>query len=474
MKTTKYQNNLERSILVGLIVNDEVVSRIVTNLKSETKPFRSKWSDRIYGWCRDYFSKYGKAPRKHIQGLFESYAESSPDEDSVGLIEKLLSSLDDDYKTLSREINADFLVDQASRHFQKVQITNSLRKAETALGKDDLDEAAQLLASFTPVSFSSAATMKALTDLDRLREAFDSPDSEPLVRYPGALGQFFGAHLCRDAFISFLAPDKRGKSFFMLDLAWRAAIVDKRKVVYFSVGDLSEKQMWKRIGVRAARWPMRDGAYQWPCEVRIPKAIKKGRGKVSLKTISKEFSKPLSGARAEEAVKEAWAKTASSSSLLQFECHPNSTMSVADIDVRIEAFIREDWVPDVVVVDYADILAHEPGVSREDFRHKTNETWKALRRISQKYHILVVTATQSNALAYGGGLLSMKNFSEDKRKLSHVTGMVGINQTDKSEKDRGIFHLNWIVLREGAYHEQKCVTVAGSLALANPAMVSTW
>jgi replicative DNA helicase len=152
---------------------------------------------------------------------------------------------------------------------------------------------------------------------------------------------------------------------------------------------------------------------------------------------------------------------------------PISTAKVSDIRLEIDEQIKHGWIPDVIVIDYADILAPETGTSGLDFRHQTNETWKALRRLSQDYHCLVITATQSDARSYDGKLLTMSNFSEDKRKLSHVTGVVGLNQSPE-EKKNGIYRLNWVVLREGVYLEQNCITVAGCLGIANPAMISTW
>jgi hypothetical protein len=85
----------------------------------------------------------------------------------------------------------------------------------------------------------------------------------------------------------------------------------------------------------------------------------------------------------------------------------------------------------------------------------------------------VVTATQTDADSYDAKVLKRGNFSEDKRKYAHVTGMVGINQTDR-EKAEGLYRLNWVVLRELEFSESKCVWTAGCLAIGNPAIVSTF
>jgi len=255
-------------------------------------------------------------------------------------------------------------------------------------------------------------------------------------------------------------------SFFLIDMAWRSAI-GKRRTVLYSVGDMTQRQMMRRIASRATKRPIRHGTVQ------IPRTLKRNAlGEAAASTEEVVFKDDLTKADIADVIKKIQFTTASKRSMLKLRCTPAGSTTVQDISNDLDEMIRNDWVPDVVVIDYADILASEKGAP-EDYRHQINETWKALRRMSQKYHVLVVTATQADAASYGKGLLRRENFSEDKRKLAHVTGMAGINQTE-AEKEKGIFRLNWILLREGTYFESKCVTVAGCLEIANPCLVSCW
>jgi hypothetical protein len=123
----------------------------------------------------------------------------------------------------------------------------------------------------------------------------------------------------------------------------------------------------------------------------------------------------------------------------------------------------------VIVIDYADILANPPGFNES--RDATNATWKHLRRLSQERHCLVVTATQADAASYRAETIDASNFSEDKRKLSHVTGMVGINSTPE-EKENSMQRLNWVVLRESEFNVTRCVHVASCIDIGNPAVKS--
>ena len=143
--------------------------------------------------------------------------------------------------------------------------------------------------------------------------------------------------------------------------------------------------------------------------------------------------------------------------------HPTASVRVSDIDAILSRWeIERNFVPDVIIVDYADILA--PENSRLQLRDQMNETWASLRRLSQERRCLVLVPTQASAKSYQKSLQTMTEFSEDKRKMAHVTGMLGLNQTEQ-EKPLGIMRLNWIVLRESPYSVRQCLFVAQCLAL---------
>ncbi len=462
MKVTTYQSDDERAVLTGMIVSTKVLSRIHSRLKAERKPFRSRWSNVVAGWCLDYFGTYQKAPRKGITELFRSYASKSKDEDQVSIVERFLVPLSDDYGRTAKELNSDHLIDVAARHFNLVRLERLKESIEEDLLRKDTEAVEEKLTAHSKVNLATSSWVKHFADRESRLAALRSQESEVLIRYPKALGEFFGPHFQRDGFIAFLAPEKRGKSFWLLDLAWRSAVKDRRRTLLYSVGDMSERQLDRRLITRTCRRPLGAETIRYPVGI-APKEEKGSQAECE----DRNYSSPLSEKEMDAAYKKV------DSSFLQRRCTPSSSTSVADIQADITELVREGWVPDVAVIDYADILAPEAGAGKQDYRHQINMTWMALRKLSQVNHILVVTATQSDAVSYETPLLRRKNFSEDKRKLSHVTGMTGINQTEKEKRD-GVYRLNWIALREGIYYESKCVHVAGCLAIANPAIVSAW
>jgi len=254
-------------------------------------------------------------------------------------------------------------------------------------------------------------------------------------------------------------------TWWLMDVAFRG-IMQKRKVAFFEAGDMSQNQFMRRLLCRISKRPLKRSLVQYPTD--ITKGPKDNMAQVEVNTL--RFRKKLSYKKALISCKRfIKTKLKSKRTYFRLACHPNSTLSVRTIKNTLQVWERDGWVPDIVVVDYMDILdMSHPSLEGRD---RINEVWKQMRGISQIYHCLVVTATQADAQSYKAGTLSRTHFSEDKRKFAHVTGMIGLNQKDE-EKERGIMRLNWVALREGEYSERDCVHVATCLSLGNPAVIS--
>jgi hypothetical protein len=468
MLTKKIENTVERDTVTALIVNDHVLGKVASHLRKEKYPFRSKWANEVAHFCFEFHAKFGKAPRAAVRTWFYDYSRKAKDEDTIDLMGRFLSSLDEDYQRLSRDLNSDFTIDRAAKLVTEIRIERLKDTLEETLEVADTDLAVEKLLAFHRVGFASDDVVAVLSDEAALLDAFSHEEADVLIRYPGALGEFFGDQLARDNFVAFLAPEKRGKSFWLIDAAWRAATIERRRTLFYSVGDMTQRQMLRRFGTRAAGRPIEASS------IYIPRSMRRNaEGRIVVDADREQFRDRIKTSEVLDAMFRVLEKTAHKDSLLRLKCTPNSTTSISDIDADIEEHVRNGFVPDVVVIDYMDILAPEPGSGHDDARHRINENWKAGRRLSQKHHVLALSATQSDAASYDQRRITRKNFSEDKRKIAHVTGMPAINQTDE-EKNQGVFRLNWVALREAHYTESSEVTVAGELAIANPAIRSDW
>jgi hypothetical protein len=461
MRIQKANGTDERTILIGMIVDTLVCGRIAE--KWERKLFRGKYANIIGSWCVKYNSKYGKAPGKSIEGLYRAWERKTKDKETVKTISKFLSSLSDEYAQLKKDINPQYVLDRAGDYFSQVRIERLKDDLEMDLVSNNTSKSIERLSLFHPMKMGRGENIEIFNEKNAWKEAL-TEQADGIVKYRGVLGEFIGSQLGRDCFVGFMGPEGRGKSFCLMDVAFRAAL-QRRRVAFFEAGDMSQNQILRRLATRITNRPLT------PCTIKYPTAIRKLKDdKIAVDSEDRSFAQKLDWrdvVRANKRLRRE--KIRSQDPYFRLQCHPNSTLHVNHIESSLRDWAREGWVADVVVIDYADIL--DMSYPRMDGREKIDKVWRELRRVSQAFHCLVVTATQTNRQSYDVKTITRKHSSEDKRKLAHVTGMLGINQTE-DEKKQEIMRFNWIKVRDAKYLESKCVAMAGCLKVANIAIRS--
>lgn len=473
MKLQKSDGGIERKVLIGMVVHPTVLGRVALRWNADGGGlFASKWCNLVGGWAVKYYNRYHKAPGRAVENVFTAWADKHQDEATVKTVEGFLADLSEEYGR-GDDLNPELLIDQAGEHFQQVLMA---RLADQVRGYIDMGEsgkAAELLDKYHKLDLGGGEGIDVLLDTAAIESCF-AERQESLIQFPGALGEFFQDALMRDNFVSFTAPDKTGKTFWLLEMGWQA-MLQRRKVAFFEVGDLSKRQVLMRLLSRAARHPYRSPK-GWPYVVRYPKKIEKFRDDQwsTVEHVDKEFDRPLDVEKAKAACdKVTRTQVRSRDSYFRLSVHPADTLDVYGMKATLESWGRDGFVPDVVIVDYMDLLAAPPQARGLDERARIDATWKAMNGLSKELHCLIVSATQSDADAYDQTILTRKNFSGDKRKNAHPSVQIGINVSDR-ERQQGSCRLNIIVAREMEYNPRRVVHVAGCLPLGNPAVCSCW
>ena len=146
--------------------------------------------------------------------------------------------------------------------------------------------------------------------------------------------------------------------------------------------------------------------------------------------------------------------------------YPINTANIGTIKRDLDLLeYTEGFVPDGIVIDYADILGSEDG--RLEGRDKINETWKMLKNLAQERNALVASATQSNRGSMDRKRVKSTDTSEDIRKLAHVNVMATLNQTPR-EKKRGLMRIGVSVARGVDFDELQEVLVVQNLSIGQP------
>jgi len=466
MRIDKKNSDQERRILIGMIVDPIVLGRIAS--KWRYRMFKSKWANIIAKWCLNYYKRYDKAPMKHIESLFENWSAKTEDKSTISLVSRFLDSLSEEYEELGEESNSDYIIDIAGYYFNQVRIERLIESVESDISEGKAGDAHNRLIGYSKVEMGVGEGIDILQNEEAIREAF-ADKKESLIKFPGALGQFFRGSLEHEGFVAFMGKKGVGKSFWLQEMAYQG-MVQRKKVAMFEIGDMGQNQTMRRLMTRVTKHPRRPCTIEYPTEL-VRKRNKKGIRKLYRDWKEKEFENKLSWRRARKACRRVMQKKImSKESYFKLSCHFNSTLSVNGIQSILQDWEREEeWIPDIIVIDYADILNMEyPGLEGRD---TIDKTWKQLRALSQRQHCLLLTATQSDTASYNRETMKMDNFTDDRRKIDSVTGMIGINQT-ADEKKKGLMRLNWVSLRDDEFFAIDCVYVYGCLAVANPAVKS--
>lgn len=506
----KIDGGMERKIITAMIVSDKFL-RHIQQIYDPTL-MKVPYARTVAKWCLEYWNTYSKAPRLHIQDIFQHQQRNGLQDEQAELIEQFLISISDEHEREDK-FNADYILHQAEEYFQSQNLLIVSQDIAGLLSAGQVMEAEARIADHRIVQLPQSSGVEPLKDVEAFKEVFED-DGDMLFRFKGKLGQFIG-DVRRDSLISFLAPEKRGKTYWLKEVVF-CALKHKCNVAYFDVGDMGRKRSLRRIAEyissRSTKYtgdvkvPVLDCAHnqQDDCtnknrasDYGVYEVEGKGRDAIETKQTLEELPdyKPctycLKNEDPDNYVGAVWHTIKETKRLSYGELEailkrfrrsiankrfkmanfPNDTLNVKGIRNQLKIWEDNDnFIPDVVVIDYADILAPESNASRDE-RHSINKTWKAMRSLAGELQVAVLTATQTDSQGFYVKTLSADNFSEDKRKFSHVNLILTLNQT-KAEKADGIMRIGKMFDRDSEYDERRVATVLECRAIGRPYLTS--
>jgi len=512
MRQRKIDNSVEKSIATGAIVSTEYLKAVQAIYHADlvAVPFVKT----VLSWCLDYYRQYERAPERYIADIFAASQRNGLADDQAELIADFLTGLSDEFEhSEAGKFNVQYCLDASEKHFEARNQELLVADIRALHAKSAYAEAEQLIAGYKRVQLPAGAGIEPFTDADAIRKAFDPDSRQELFRLPGALGELVGA-VEREDFIGILAPEKRGKSWRLLDLAVRGLRAGCN-VAYFDAGDMNQDQVVRRLHARNTQrspkyggpmlTPVLDCRHSQEDTCRRPQRISRrgvcedGRDKTGALIRVKMAFADVSGYQPcsacvrdnpadfqgavwyamvdseqltwQHAVELGQRTAARSRKRFKLSCHANSTLTVAGMEAVLDRWRAEDgFVADLVFADYFDIFAAE-NPKTVDPRHRINETWQAGRRFTQQQHCALITVTQADANSYDRRSLKLSNFSEDKRKFAHTTKFWVLNQTAEEKRDM-IIRMATLLMREDEFDVDREVVIAQDLRRGQPYVFS--
>ena len=111
--------------------------------------------------------------------------------------------------------------------------------------------------------------------------------------------------------------------------------------------------------------------------------------------------------------------------------YPTKTASCSTLRAHIEKMILVGKKPDLVIVDYADLL--RGSVARKEMRHELESIYEDLRGIAGEYEVPLFTASQANRSALEDDIIEAGKISESYSKVMIADFVLSLSRkvTDK-------------------------------------------
>ncbi|MBD3350642.1 MAG: hypothetical protein GF364_04055 [Candidatus Lokiarchaeota archaeon] len=505
--------NIEQSFIIGLISSTEFITQVrsIINIKLIDSPSAKE----ISKWCLEYYDKYKKAPEKDIQLIYEDKLKNNEiRKDVIEDIENVLQQLSDVAE--QENLNVKYLVDSTKKYFHTQILLNLRDNLDDFLEKGDLTQADNLIHGFHGVSEAQDSTIDvgARVTLKKIEEAFKT-SQEFVIEYPGDLGKLLNDKMVKGRFVGFFAREKSKKSFILLKSAM-LAIEQKQTVAWFQAGDMTEDEIFIRLGImltgktnmelnsgkqyenivdcvynqnndcdldkRACTFGIFEG--EDPDNIRNTKtkaelveAYKENKDYIPCRNCNKfkgcqwlhEITIPMLTVRE---VKSKIRKTIPEN-MFKMAVYPTHMLTIKEMQSVLNKWEMEGFIPNLIVVDYADWMVADQNT---DSRNAVNQIWGGLRGISQEKNSLLLTASLVDSNSYNQDTIHIGNFSEDKRKLGHVSALFSINMSaDGREEELEVVRIGEMLDR----HRKKIniknqVRVIQNLNKGNPILDSYW
>lgn len=506
MRREEITSDIEKDIVTALIVDKGVCHEALRMIKSQH--FKTKYFRIVLKWIEDYFKKYQEAPGKDIEQIFKTEKKRLESSDA-DLIELLLIDISERYEEGQVSFNTHYSVDKARQFCKMRNLEILVDQVDLHLVKGEVAKADALIRGFDKVSLETSKWTDPF-DKEEIIKTFTTDSQDDLFELPGVLGELLGTPLQRGWLIAYEGPMKRGKSWYLLNLAFEA-LTHGLKVVFVSL-EMSEKEVKKRIYSMLTAATKYEGEIIFPLfdcrnnqdgtcerEERKNQILLMEPGDETPPPFDKKLHRdylPCTFCRrgylpdyipavwydvlrtkkldAGIVLKKAAAFKLMFKQNLRVIAYPPFSVNIDKINEDTDDLeYTEKFVSDLRCIDYLDITAPVKEAAMGEERSQTNIKWQKLKGSARAKYRCEATVSQTTRPSFNKTDLDEGDTSEDIRKLAHPDLMMGLNQTDE-EKSAGIMRINVMAFRHEEFSVKGQVIALQSLRIGQPFLDSEY
>jgi len=479
---------LESRILCALLTNEQFLREVKHAV--DIGYFKSQYHQSIARAAIKHFEQFNNPINENIRDSIR-LATPNDSDNYREAIEQLLQRI-----TTAPKENTPYLVTEAIKFFKKRELEITTNNITYFLEQGKVEEAEKALNDYVKIE-PKFSDINDLFDEDLLLSHFAAKSNE-FFKIPGDLGRFLG-NMERGWLVGIMGAFKRGKTWLAMEFGI-IGMLSNLNVAFFSLEmtkDRMYERIFKRLSVSSSQKnhmnPVFDCKKNQTDECQFarrtnnialdwqhgePVDFAKNR-QYRICTFCKDHAAYIQNfetatwfEKVETPIYDQLVAAKAKDSLnvffkgrFKFKAYPRYTASIEDIKADLNILeVAHGWVPDIIIVDYADILKPEPGSPTEG-TEKEDRSWIALAQLAGEKKALVIAPTQVTKEGLDAHHLGTKHNARWIGKLGHIDAMITINQTE-SEKRCGVMRIGVMEHRHAEFYETDSCTVLQNLKTA--------
>lgn len=407
--------------LLTLLVFDEKTAPIIANTV-EIGLFESDFFKEIARVAIDFYRQFKEPAKEHIADLLESKLNDRKNTKTAELYKRLITNLYQSRDT----VNSTYVISQLTQFVRRQRLKAAIIEAAGLIKEDKIDEAENSVNKALKNKVEVFNSGIEFTDPTKSLQFFNIEQNAFPTGVPHLDKEFIGP-APGELFIV-LAPPNRGKTQFLVQIG-KVCALNRKKVLHISL-EMSEILMAQRYVQAFFSLSKRKA------EINVSRFIHDDLGRLS-RFQMEELKRPtLDDFKLEKALAEKIRKLQHRIHLL-IKRFPTGALDIDGFEVYLDSLERlENYVPDIVLLDYADLMK----LDYRNLRTSTGEIYKELRRIAVERNLAMVTASQSNRLGEDARIITLKHLAEDYSKAATADNIVAYCQTS-AEMNLGLARL---------------------------------
>jgi len=425
MNSKVVSQHLQDSFLYLCITSDEFLGLVRPDLLPDF--FSSSVCANCVRIVYDFWDTFKRAPKDHFHDELIKRLVDIPEKDRPfysEYLKKVQALNPPDYKYVIRQVN-DFV--------QCRELESAVIRCAELVKDGEFDQAKTIMYEAFKVGIKHENIgLDYIKDRNNLKNRGDGPDYLMSTGID-ALDKLIGGY-SRSRFVCIMGGYKGNKSWALLHTA-KVALVHGLKVL-FVTHELTEIEVEMRMDMM---WGAMVNEKE-PKEVKIKTRDESGKFDTIVDTRPSVYDI--------DAVSKSRDVMMRFGGRLIIKKYPINTCTMEELNRFLDYLEQfEDFVPDVLINDYADIMSFTSEFDEK--RHGLNNLYLGHKTIADERNILVMTASQVTVEAIKKRRIKMSDFSEDKRKAGNVDLALAICQTEKME-ELGMMSMNVVANRSGA------------------------